>query len=571
MVPLSSRGPAYDGRIKPELLAFGQGGSSGAAAIVSGIALLVQQAFSEKNQGQVPSSALVKAILLNSAHDTGRPQVDFECGFGNADAMAAISTVLENRLFSGTLSAGEIVKIPFSVSVDIQQVKATLNWNDPPAEVNATTALVNDLDLELHSPIGEIRLPWTLSNFPHADSLRLPARRSLDTLNNVEQITLELLTPGDYEIWVKGSRISAAGAQKFALAWQFDTLDRFNWVFPTGSDFLLPGKKNLLRWQSSLAQTAGTLSYRFLEDGDWQVIDNQAILSPGWLRWGTPERSGLAQLRLEAGNLEWRSDTFVVADQLRPKVGFDCPDSLLFFWEPMPEADDYAVFYLQDRYLELLAVTPDTHFIRDAAGKSVLHYAVAPRFQGKTGPLSYGFDYTKQGVGCYFKSFYLQSAQGGSADFGLELGTTYGLASATLEKEEGAAFLPIQTVAPLELVSLQLKDEALRQGVNRYRVRLSLQNGGELFSQTETVHYLEKDAYLLFPNPTAAGSTVHLLARQTSEARLRLFDSQGRMLLEMPFEDSIAPLPTGDLPAGCYFVEIKEEAGVWAGRFLIGR
>ena len=43
----SSRGPAYDGRIKPELVAFAQDGSSGAAAIVSGISLVLQQAYQE--------------------------------------------------------------------------------------------------------------------------------------------------------------------------------------------------------------------------------------------------------------------------------------------------------------------------------------------------------------------------------------------------------------------------------------------------------------------------------------------------------------------------------------------
>jgi len=36
---------AFDGRIKPEIVALGEDGSSGAAAIVSGIALLIRDAF----------------------------------------------------------------------------------------------------------------------------------------------------------------------------------------------------------------------------------------------------------------------------------------------------------------------------------------------------------------------------------------------------------------------------------------------------------------------------------------------------------------------------------------------
>jgi hypothetical protein len=42
--PLSSRGPAADGRLKPELVAYGDGGTSDAAALVSGVSLLVQHA-----------------------------------------------------------------------------------------------------------------------------------------------------------------------------------------------------------------------------------------------------------------------------------------------------------------------------------------------------------------------------------------------------------------------------------------------------------------------------------------------------------------------------------------------
>ena len=89
-VPLqSSRGPAYDGRIKPELVAFGIDGSSGSAAVVSGIALMLQQAYKNLHQDSLPSSALIKAVLINSADDTGPPHPDFISGYGNANAFKA--------------------------------------------------------------------------------------------------------------------------------------------------------------------------------------------------------------------------------------------------------------------------------------------------------------------------------------------------------------------------------------------------------------------------------------------------------------------------------------------------
>ena len=66
---LSSKGPAFDGRIKPELVAYGNDGSSGAAAITSGTALVTQSAYAANHNNQLPPNALVKAIIINSADD----------------------------------------------------------------------------------------------------------------------------------------------------------------------------------------------------------------------------------------------------------------------------------------------------------------------------------------------------------------------------------------------------------------------------------------------------------------------------------------------------------------------
>jgi hypothetical protein len=46
--------------VKPELIAYGDAGSSEAAAVVSGIALLTQQAYSDQF-GNLPEASLLKA------------------------------------------------------------------------------------------------------------------------------------------------------------------------------------------------------------------------------------------------------------------------------------------------------------------------------------------------------------------------------------------------------------------------------------------------------------------------------------------------------------------------------
>ena len=188
---LSSRGPAYDGRVKPELVAQGEDGSSGAAAIVSGVAASLQQAYKINNAGNLPSSALIKAILINSANDVGPAKVDFQSGFGSANGFRAMQTLVNGNYISGSVLPAQELTYNLIVPANTRELKITMAWIDPPATVNAPKALVNDIDLELFYPLtSQTWQPWVLSNFPHRDSLLLPAIRKRDGLNTVEQIVM---------------------------------------------------------------------------------------------------------------------------------------------------------------------------------------------------------------------------------------------------------------------------------------------------------------------------------------------------------------------------------------------
>ncbi|UOQ72307.1 S8 family serine peptidase [Hymenobacter cellulosilyticus] len=197
VAPLSSRGPAYDGRIKPELVAFGAGGTSESAALVSGIGALVQQSYQLQNGGALPSAALVKAVLLNSADDTGRPGPDFDSGFGQVDAVGAVQTVQAKRYFLGSTAAAGLRTFPVTVPAGQQELKVTLAWADPEASPTTPQALINDLDLVLvHVASGRRWQPWVLSSYPHADSLTLLPKRRADHLNNVEQVSIAVPEAG---------------------------------------------------------------------------------------------------------------------------------------------------------------------------------------------------------------------------------------------------------------------------------------------------------------------------------------------------------------------------------------
>ena len=87
----SSRGPAQDGRVKPDIAANGTGqmsldanngyspggGTSAACPGIAGILAQMYQAYRDVNAGADPESSLMKACLLNSAQDFRKPRSRF--------------------------------------------------------------------------------------------------------------------------------------------------------------------------------------------------------------------------------------------------------------------------------------------------------------------------------------------------------------------------------------------------------------------------------------------------------------------------------------------------------------
>jgi hypothetical protein len=166
VVALSSRGPAFDGRIKPEVVAYGHGGTSGAAAMVSGLCILIQEAFKHTHAETLPSSSLVKAVLINTALDVGISGPDFESGFGSVRAYKAIKTIEEDRIITDQVIKGADNVYPMTIPNGISRLNMTIAWNDPAASLNAPDALINDLDFEIKKITScETWRPWILNAF----------------------------------------------------------------------------------------------------------------------------------------------------------------------------------------------------------------------------------------------------------------------------------------------------------------------------------------------------------------------------------------------------------------------
>ncbi|WP_457065537.1 S8 family peptidase [Hymenobacter sp. UYAg731] len=560
---LSSRGPAYDGRLKPELVAYGEGGSSEAAALVSGISILLQQQYRDQHAGTLPPAALVKAVLLNSAIDLGTAEVDYLSGFGQADALGAVGTMRAGHFFSASASQGNDQVFRITVPAGQQQLKTTLVWSDPAANANAATALVNDLDLELVAvSTGQRWLPWALSAYPNADSLARPARRRPDHLNNAEQITLTMPAAGTYELHVRGFAVPQ-GPQTFSLAYEI-TPPGLAWTYPVRTDNLRPGTTANLRWQWSGPATAtARLDYRPVGRPGWRVLNASVPLADRRTTWAVPDTVTLAQLRLVSGSSEFVSDTFAIVRAPSLQVGYACPEEALLQWPRIPGVARYQVYQLGATYLEPLAQTADTTLVLGRAQVSVLYYAVAPVVGGRVGQPGTTINYTTQGTACYFRSFLPRQLVDENIRFDVILGTVSRLKSAMLERQRpDGSFEAVQTISPVSSTTFTFNDQPAAAGRYLYRVRLDNVAGQQFYSGSEEAFLLRAGFTQAYPNPVTAGQPLQLVANTAGAVTAQLYDMLGRFQRETTVDGVINELDTSGLRPGVYLlrVQTKEQA-----------
>jgi uncharacterized membrane protein len=230
VVNFSSLGPSLDGRIKPDLVAPGVGicsglaeeaknpagpscltgthadgnsyymslsGTSQATAIASGVAGLTREFIREQVGVSSPSSALVKAAMINGARDLGTAdipnaaegwgEVDLERTVLPMDGSTALDTFVDDKK---VLSPG--FGLLYSFSIDPSHgLDLTLAWTDEAGSAIAPQSqarLVNNLDLVLVAPDGT---EWLGNDFSQGYSIMPPTGGSsgtADDLNNVERI-----------------------------------------------------------------------------------------------------------------------------------------------------------------------------------------------------------------------------------------------------------------------------------------------------------------------------------------------------------------------------------------------
>jgi uncharacterized membrane protein len=253
----SSRGPAADGRVKPDVVASGahvvsaqawphtmpfnpppEGGTSWTFAsgtsmscpAVAGAVAMVHQ-WSEVNwDNHTPSPAMVKALLVNGADklSTDSTYPGTKQGWGRVNLTKLHETPNYRTFFYDQelpmrVGGKDKHRHIFAVEEGQRFVRFTVTWTDYPGTAGASKALVSDLDLVVRDPDGNV---YKGNNFDNRGYSLEGADLTNDSVNNVERVVVPQAKAGFWSVEIM-ARNTPAGAQTYALVAQGDLRDQW--------------------------------------------------------------------------------------------------------------------------------------------------------------------------------------------------------------------------------------------------------------------------------------------------------------------------------------------------------
>jgi len=327
----SSEGPTLDGRIKPDLVAPGDGicsaraeeadnvaglacgtgthsngrsmymqlsGTSQATAVAGGSASLAREYLREVAGINKPSASLIKATLINGAEDLGTPDIpNANEGWGQIDLENSLnpttSTGIALDMFHDDereLQAG--FSLIYSFNLDASKgIDITLAWSDAEASANAAQSesrLVNDLDLILIAPDGTTYLG------NHFSSGVSTTGGTADDLNNIERIRIPAGATTQTGDWMVTVEHRGGNAQRYSIVVSADAtlipkadLTTFgNSILPSSTTPLVGDLVSIsLAWhnQGTLASGSYRVQFEDVTSGTVLYDTNRSSLEGGSL------------------------------------------------------------------------------------------------------------------------------------------------------------------------------------------------------------------------------------------------------------------------------------------------
>lgn len=385
----SSRGPAHDGRIKPDISAKGTSvystlpdntygsktGTSMSCPGVAGVMAQLYHAYREMNDGMDPKGGLLKGVALNTAEDLGNFGPDFKFGWGRINALRAVQVLEDGRYDSATIENGQTLTHEFEVPANTGQMKVMVYWTDHEGSINTNWALVNNIDITVTDPSSTAWLPWVLNHYPHADSLDMPAKRGYDDRNNMEQVTIENPVAGTYTLTVDGTSIPE-GPQQYFVIYEFIPVE-VALTYPFGGEKLTPGHEEVIRWDAYSDEGDFTLEYSLDNGESWNLISETINGDLRYYSWDVPTgMTSEAKIRISRdGNSSENDEPFMLMPVPTDlAVEWACDDAVLLSWLEVYGAESYTVYQLGEKYMEPVATTDMTSLILEGISASETYW-----------------------------------------------------------------------------------------------------------------------------------------------------------------------------------------------------
>jgi hypothetical protein len=280
----SSRGPADDGRIKPDICGNGINlyspdnvnnssymsisGTSMATPNVAGSLLLLQEHWNE-TQGNYMKSATLKGLVIHTANEAGTNDgPDYKFGWGVMNTQKAAEAISNRdsstRIEEDTLNEGETR----SISIDAagaEPLVVTVCWTDPAGTPTApkldptTPMLVNDLDLKV-SDGSTTHYPYKLDPQNPSNA----ATKGDNNVDNVEKVVIESPSQSSYTIEISHEGTLKNGEQSFSLI-----VSGLYTGYPSvATDSIY-----------NISQTAAEVDAKVIDEGDSEVSERGIVYS----------------------------------------------------------------------------------------------------------------------------------------------------------------------------------------------------------------------------------------------------------------------------------------------------
>lgn len=377
LVNSSSRGPADDGRIKPDIAANGAnqmstdpdntydpfGGTSAAAPCVMGTSAQLYQAYQELNGGDTPESSLIKATLLNTANDLGNEGPDFKFGWGHLNAFRAVKLLEDERYFDGMVDQGGLPQHTINIPASTKQVRFMLYWMDEASTPTSGIALVNDLNLTVEDPTMNTLLPWVLDPTPIPANLDTPAGNGVDNLNNMEQVLINDPQEGDYVLSIEGLTVPN-GAIKYYIVYEVISDNDITVTYPNGGDGFVPGEIERIHWDAIGENGNFLVEYSSDNGATWNAITTVSG-SERMTDWNVPNlQTGQVQVRVTRDGVSDTSDANLSIGAVPQNVNIAqaCPDYIRVNWDLVAGATAYDLYKLGEKYMDSIGTTTDLFF-----------------------------------------------------------------------------------------------------------------------------------------------------------------------------------------------------------------